>query len=123
MRPLYLRRVQDRLIHGLPRRAYPRKVQSSDSRTSDANQQLLAIIEAELGSLLDFVPVPLLVTSSTGEILRANRAALLFLDLGESVLHKRVKDVVSSQAIDMLVTVLRHEHTVVRLCALQHHNC
>ena len=95
----------------------------SGSQTAEASQQLLAMIEAELGSLLDFLPAPLLVTSDRGKILRANRAAVLFLDMSESLVDKRLEDVVCSQAVDVTVTVLRHERTVVRLCALQHHHC
>ena len=57
-------------------------------QTAEPTQQLLAIIEAELGALLDFLPAPLVVTSQTGEILRANRAAVLFLDAPEPIIHK-----------------------------------
>ena len=110
----------------LAERAYSTRVRRpgvrSGKRSSDPTQEVLAIIEAELGALLDFLPAPLLVTSEAGEILRANRAAVLFLDCAESIIHKPINAVVGAQSIDVSVTVVRHERTVLRLCALQRHH-
>jgi hypothetical protein len=69
------------------------------------------------------LPAPLLVTSEAGEKLRANRAAVLFLDSAASIVHKPLDVILGAQAIDVSTSTLRHEGTVLRLCALQHHNC
>jgi len=78
------------------------------------------MVEAEVGSLVEVLPVPLLVTSEAGDILRANAAARLFLDSSEGVAGKQVEDVLRQQAISVRVTTLSHEGRVVRLYALQH---
>jgi len=41
----------------------------------DAQRLTLALVEAQVGSLVDVLPVALLVTSADGEILRANDSA------------------------------------------------
>jgi nitrogen-specific signal transduction histidine kinase len=87
---------------------------------SDQSQQVVAIVEAEVGSLLELLPVPLLVTSESGQILRANTAARLFLDSSETLTGKRVDNILHQQAISARVTTLSHGGYVVRLYALQH---
>ena len=64
-----------------------------------------------------------MVTSQTGEILRANRAAVLFLDAPEPIIHKPLDLVLGAQSVDVSIAILRHERTVLCLYALQHHNC
>jgi PAS domain-containing protein len=98
-----------RRLAGGPRMARP-----------DHSQQVVAIVEAEVGSLLELLPVPLLVTSESGQILRANAAARLFLDSSETLAGKHVDTIVRQQAISVRVTTLSHEDYVVRLYALQH---
>jgi PAS domain-containing protein len=87
---------------------------------SDQSQALLAIVEAEVGSLLELLPVPLLVTSETGDILRANAAARVFLDAAVPVIGTSIDDLLQDQAMSVCVRVLRHEGHVVRVYALQH---
>jgi PAS domain-containing protein len=41
----------------------------------DAQRLTLALVEAQVGSLVDVLPVALLITSADGEILRANDSA------------------------------------------------
>lgn len=88
--------------------------------SAEPSRELLAIIEAELGALLDFLPVPLLVTSESGKILRANRAAVVFLERTTSIIDKPLAVAIGTQSIDVTTTTLRHERTTLRLCALQH---
>lgn len=80
---------------------------------------LLAIIEAEVGSLLEYLPVPLLVTSEAGDVLRANSAAGLFLDSPETLVGKRIDDVLRRQAISARVRTLCHEGEIRHLYVLQ----
>ena len=87
---------------------------------SDQSQQLLAMVEAEIGSLLEVLPVPLLVTSGDGDILRANAAARVFLDSAEGLAGQQVEHVLHRQAISVRVTTLRHQAQIVRLYALRH---
>ena len=42
----------------------------------DGHRLTLALVEAQVGSLVDVLPVALLVTTAEGEILRANDAAV-----------------------------------------------
>ena len=42
----------------------------------DAHRLTLALVEAQVGSLVDVLPVALLVTNADGDILRANTAAM-----------------------------------------------
>jgi PAS domain-containing protein len=55
----------------------------------DGASLTLALVEAQVGSLVDVLPVALLVASPTGEILRANAAAAELLHnsalVGQSV--------------------------------------
>jgi hypothetical protein len=73
--------------------------------------------------LLDFLPTPLLVTSATGRILRVNRAAVMFLDVAGPLVNQNLADVIGCRRVDVVSAVLRHERTVVKLCALQNRNC
>jgi len=121
-----LRQIQGRLTLRLLQRTYSANVRRPGGRTSqpisNPSQEILAIVEAEFGALLEFLPAPLLVTSEAGEILRANRAAVLFLDRGVPIIHQRLDVVIGSQLVDVSTTTLRYKRTVLRLCALQHHN-
>ncbi|HLZ30636.1 MAG TPA: PAS domain-containing protein [Chloroflexota bacterium] len=78
----------------------------------------LALVEAQVGSLLDVLPVALLVTSSTGEILRANAAAIELLEdpalVGQSV-RTALAVAERESALKIRVRLLRHEQDVLRL--------
>jgi PAS domain-containing protein len=78
----------------------------------------LALVEAQVGSLLDVLPVALLVTSPTGEILRANAAAVELLEdpalVGQSV-RAALEVAERESALKIRVRLLRHEQDVLRL--------
>jgi PAS domain-containing protein len=79
----------------------------------------LALVEAQVGSLVDVLPVALLVTSCSGEILRANAAAVELFDDPEPLVGQAV-----SQALELAerrhplrfrLRLLRHKDEVLRL--------
>ncbi len=84
------------------------------------SEQLLAIIEAEVGPLVELLPVPLLVTSECGEVLRASAVAGAFLDSAECLIGKHIDTVLGRQPISVHMTTLSHEGHTLRLYALQH---
>ncbi len=77
------------------------------------------MVEAEIGSLLDFLPVPLLVTSESGEVVRANTAAGILLGAFDTLIGRRVDDVLRGRAISVRVRTLSHSVQVLRLYVLQ----
>ncbi len=89
-------------------------------KACDQTDQLLAMIEAEIGPLVELLPVPLLVTSESGEVLRANGVAGAFLDSAEGLIGKHIDAVLGRQPISVHMTTLSHEGHTVRLYALQH---
>ena len=78
----------------------------------------LALVEAQVGSLLDVLPVALLVTGPTGVILRANAAACELLEdpalVGRSV-RATLEVAERESALKIRVRLLRHEQDVLRL--------
>jgi hypothetical protein len=87
---------------------------------ADQSEQLLAMIEAEVGPLLELLPVPLLVTSEYGEVLRANEVAGAFLDSAECLIGKHIDTVLGRQPISVRMRTLSHAGQTLRLYALQH---
>ena len=87
---------------------------------ADQSAQLLAIIEAEVGPLLELLPVPLLVTSDKGEVLRASAIAGAFLDSAECVIGKHIDTILGRQPISVRMTTLTYAEQTLRLYALQH---
>lgn len=88
-------------------------------KVPDHDQQLLAMFEAEVGPLLELLPVPLLVTSKTGDILRANSAATIFLDSVGLLTGKNIETVLGQQALSVTATTLSHGGHVLQLLVLQ----
>jgi PAS domain-containing protein len=84
----------------------------------DGASLTLALVEAQVGSLLDVLPVALLVTSPTGEILRANAAAIELLEdpalVGQSV-RATLELPERESTLKIRVRLLRHEQDVLRL--------
>jgi PAS domain-containing protein len=85
----------------------------------DGSHLSLALVEAQVGSLVDVLPVALLVTSCSGEILRANAAAVELFDSPGPLVGQAV-----SQALELAerrrplrfrLRLLRHEDEVLRL--------
>jgi PAS domain-containing protein len=101
----------------------------------DSHRLTLALFEAQVGSLVDVLPVALLIATEDGEVLRANAAAaelfgprrglvgqtvrsiLPFMDETDSV--RSVRGAIYSndciRPIDVRLRRLRHDGDVVRL--------
>jgi hypothetical protein len=88
--------------------------------SSIQSDELRAIVEAEVGSLFELLPVPLLVTSETGDVLRANAAAGVFMDSRETLVGKRIDELIGGQAISVQMRLLCGERHARRLYVLQH---
>lgn len=86
--------------------------------TLDDGHQLLALAEAQVGQLVELLPVPLLVTSATGEVLRANPTATSLLGSAETLVGRPIKLVLQLADVSVLVRILRHRDEVVRLYVL-----
>ena len=85
----------------------------------DGPRLTLALVEAQVGSLVDVLPVAVLVTTSNGQILRANDAAVELLACPQPLVGQAVTNVVAlarrERVLDVLVRWLRHEDDVLRL--------
>jgi PAS domain-containing protein len=96
-----------------PARPALRVVSSYESR------QLLAMVEAEVGSLLELLPVPVLVTSDAGIVLRANPAAGVALGFSEETLvGKAIDELLRHSEMSARVRTLCHADEVLRLYVL-----
>jgi PAS domain S-box-containing protein len=77
------------------------------------------MVEAEVGSLLELLPVPVLVTTETGAVLRANPAAGVALGLSETALvGKQIDDLLQPRSLCARVRTLCHQQQVLRLYVL-----
>jgi len=96
----------------------------------DGPRLILALVEAQVGSLVEVLPVAVLITSPFGEILRANEAALdLFDDLFEDPLPlvgrfvNSVLDVArGTRALRVRLRWLHHEGEMLRLYVIHEAN-
>jgi PAS domain-containing protein len=87
--------------------------------TSNESRQLLAMVEAEVGSLLELLPVAVLVTSEAGIVLRANPAAGVALGVAEEALvGRRVDELLLGTRFPVRVRTLCHDAQVLRLYVL-----
>jgi PAS domain-containing protein len=79
----------------------------------------LALVEAQVGSLVDVLPVALLVTTSTGEILRANAAAIDLFDHPVALVGQSASAVLElaerRRRLRFRLRLLRHEDEILRL--------
>jgi PAS domain-containing protein len=85
----------------------------------DERRQLLALVEAQVGSLVDLLPVALLVTDAEGQIQRANAAARALLDADGSLIGRAIDDVVDGRVLSIRSRSLCHQGEVVRLHVVQ----
>jgi len=77
------------------------------------------MVEAEVGSLLELLPVPVLVTSESGTVLRANPAAGVALGVAEdAIVGKAVDDLLRHSGLSARVRTLCHAEEVLRLYVL-----
>ena len=84
-----------------------------------AERQWLAMVEAEVGSLLEMLPVAVLVTSAHGIVLRANPAAGVALGISEAALVGcRINDLLPRDGLSARVRTLQHDGEVLRLYVL-----
>ncbi|SRR6266851_4080766 len=85
----------------------------------DGPRLTLALVETQIGSLVDVLPVALLVTSSNGVIVRANDAAVELLACPAPLVGQAVTRVIEvarrTRWLDVRVRWLRHEADVLRL--------
>src|ERR1700694_840326 len=85
----------------------------------DGPRLTLALVEAQVGSLVDVLPVALLVTSCSGEILRANAAAVELLDNPLPLVGQRVTAALEiaerKRPLKIRLRLLRQETEVLRL--------
>src|SRR3981189_2853585 len=83
----------------------------------------LALVEAQVGSLVEVLPVAVLVTASNGKILRANDAAVELLENPSPLVGQVVVDVLEfarrRRPLEVHVCWLRHEDDVLRLYVIQ----
>jgi hypothetical protein len=79
----------------------------------------LALIEAQVGSLVEVLPVAVLVTSPFGEIYRANQAAVDLLHHPVPLVGQLVSRVLElaqrKRALNVGLRWLRHEGEILRL--------
>jgi PAS domain-containing protein len=96
-----------------------RPTRNSIVASADEPQQLLALVEAQTGSLLELLPVALMVTSASGQILRVNSAATELLECDSDVTGLGVDAVLANRDLAVRVRVLRHKTESIRLYVLQ----
>src|SRR5437879_1377946 len=87
----------------------------TETAANDVSQMTLALVEAHVGSLVDFLPVALLIADAKGAILRANRAAHELLESGGPLVGRCVSDVLGGQEFDIRLRWLHHDEDVLRL--------
>jgi PAS domain-containing protein len=86
---------------------------------SNDGRQLLAMVEAEVGSLVELLPAPVLVTTEAGTVLRANPAAAVALGVTEeSLVGKVIEDLLRQLGVSVRVRTLCHSGEVLRLYVL-----
>ncbi len=86
---------------------------------SNESRQLLAMVEAEVGSLFELLPAPVLVTTEAGIVLRANSAAAVALGVTtESLVGKLIGDLLGQLGVSVRVRTLCHSGEVLRLYVL-----
>jgi len=85
----------------------------------DGPHLTLALVEAQVGSLVEVLPVAVLVTAPNGEILRANEAAVELLGnpspLVGQVIVEALEFARRRRPLEVHVRWLRHEDEVLRL--------
>jgi PAS domain-containing protein len=85
----------------------------------DGPRLTLALVEAQVGSLVEVLPVAVLVTASNGEILRANDAAVELLGNPLPLVGQVIVEVLEvarrRRLLEVHVRWLRHEDEVLRL--------
>jgi PAS domain-containing protein len=93
----------------------------------DGPRLTLALVEAQVGSLVEVLPVAVLVTTSNGEILRANDAAVELLVNPLPLVGQSVAGVLECarrrRTLEVHLRWLRHEDDVLRLYVIHSGAC
>lgn len=77
------------------------------------------MVEAEVGSLFELLPAPVLVTTEAGIVSRANSAAAVALGVTtESLVGKLIGDLLGQLGVSVRVRTLCHSGEVLRLYVL-----
>ncbi|MGI9148524.1 MAG: PAS domain-containing protein [Chloroflexota bacterium] len=87
--------------------------------TPDEPQQLLALLEAQVGSLVELLPVGLMVTSASGVILRINSPAAALLGSAADLVGQSINIVLRESDVTVRTRVLRHRSEVIRLYVVE----
>jgi PAS domain-containing protein len=86
---------------------------------ADSGRQMLALVEAEVGSLLELLPVPVVVTSGDGAVLRANPSAAALLGCPDGrLVGQHIDHLLQSGTFSVHMTTLCHQTDAVRLYVL-----
>lgn len=85
----------------------------------DDRRQLLALVEAQVGSLVDLLPVALLVTDAEGHIQRANAPAGALLGAPKALIGQLIDDVLDGRQLSIRTRSLCHQGEIVRLYVVQ----
>lgn len=74
------------------------------------------MVEAEVGSLVELLPAPVLVTTEAGTVLRANPAAAIALEMSQaSLIGQPVDDLLPRLGASARMRTLCHSSEVLRL--------
>jgi PAS domain-containing protein len=74
------------------------------------------MVEAEVGSLVELLPAPVLVTTEAGTVLRANSAAAVALGVtAEALVGRVIGDLLGQLGVSVRVRTLCHSSEVLRL--------
>ena len=85
---------------------------------ADGAHEMLALVEAEVGSLVELLPVAVLVTSGDGAVLRANASAAALLGRPDGLVGQHIDHILERRNLSVRVKTLCHEADAVRLYVL-----
>jgi PAS domain-containing protein len=90
-----------------------------DHAAADSGRQMLALVEAEVGSLLELLPLPVLVTSDDGAVLRANPQAAALLGCPDGrLVGQHIDHLLQPGNFSVRMTTLCHQTDAMRLYVL-----
>ena len=89
-----------------------------DSPALDMPRLVLALVEAQVGSLVDVLPVAVIVTDRAGKVLRANGVAFELLEQA-TIVGRHIQDVLERQStVEVRQRCLSHGDEQLRLYVL-----
>jgi PAS domain-containing protein len=90
------------------------QIEAMDSVHLDVPRLALALVEAQVGSLVDVLPVAVLIADREGKVLRANEAAQQLLEQ-PTLLGCQVTDLLRAQHLEVRQRCLVQGDEVLRL--------